>query len=129
MNDLQDELVKHLFTDLGAANIHVIQSDVEVFSVLSAKFPVRSSGIAWEEVPHHECAPSMKTKMSKEEYRHTIDRFLNRFSLDAGILETDDVYVAGDGPTDLAFRMPLSVFKRNATWFFEIPQSTFVVKQ
>ncbi len=128
MNDLQDELLSGLSNDIQADIINVSQSDADVFSNLSARFPVRASGIVWEMVPEYRCKPSPHPKPSIEDYLPSIKEFLARFAEEAHIASDEIVYLVGDGITDLAFRMPFGVLLKYAHQFFTLPQSSFVVK-
>src|SRR5262245_50373196 len=110
MNDseksLQDELLRILSKDMKAGNIGVASSDANVFSQLKARFPVRTSGIAWEMVPGYRYRFSPDPKISIEHYLPTVRKFLEQFAADAHIAPTDVVFVVGDGVTDVSFSMP-----------------------
>jgi hypothetical protein len=128
MNDLQDELLSGLSADIQADIINVSQSDADVFSHLSAKFPVRASGITWELVPEHRCKQSPRPKPSIEDYLHSISAFLGQFAEAAQIAPDDNVWLVGDGITDVAFRLSFTILLKHVRQFFSMPQSSFVLK-
>ena len=129
MRDLQDELLDGLETGIQDHIINASESDTEVFSRLSAKFPVRASGIIWESVPKYRCQVSPRPKPPIEVYLPIINRFLTQFAEEARIASDEVVCLVGNNITDLAFRMPFTALLKFANHFFAIPQSWFVVKQ
>ena len=128
MNDLQNQLLSELSTDIRAGIIKVFKIDADVFSNLSAKFPVRSSGVAWEMVTGRRFKPSPHPKGSIDDYLPTIREFLTEFAKDAHVHAGEIVSVVGDAVTDLAFRMPFEVLVRHVRSLFSIPQHWYVVK-
>ena len=115
MNDLQDELLRGLSADIEAGKITVFQSDADVISRLSAKFPVRTSGIVWEQVPEHRFKPSPRPKPLMDDYLPSIKEFLSRFAEDAHITSGDVVHLVGDNVTNVAFSMPFGVLLKHAS--------------
>jgi hypothetical protein len=129
MNELQDELLSELSSDIDAANIAVLQEDARVFLQLSTKFPTSIFGIAWEKVPEQRFISSPDPKPSIEEYLPAIKGFLARFAEQAHLEAGTPMYVIGDGVTDVAFKIGFGVFLKYAYQFFRIPQHTYLVTQ
>lgn len=128
-NKIQRDFLDALAREIEIGLIKVSQGDESVFANLMAQFPATPFGIAWEKVHGHRCSPSPQPKPAIGSYIHTIEAFFRSFASDAGIALENNVYIVGDGVTDIILEMPCKLVLKYLHELVSIPQHTFVISK
>ena len=127
LNEIQDQLVSDLNQQIASGTIKIHKSGDKWFKHIRRIFPVRSSGIIWEEVYGCHSMDCSERLHTFADLKDTAIEFLKEFIFVAG-LEAGQAYIAiGDDVTDVAFEMPASELLDKIGLFIEIPQGTYIL--
>jgi hypothetical protein len=114
-----------LAAEIASGQIVVHESDKAWFNLLSRRFPVRASGICWEQVANArfrhagEASPTSK----ESDFR----TFLEEFASVANLGPADKCVIVGDNTSSSALEMNLHVLLDIAPSLLSEPQSLYVI--
>lgn len=127
LNEIQDQLISDLNQEITRGVIKLHKSDDEWFKLIRRIFPVRTSGIVWEEVSGCQFRDRNENLDTIAELKDTAVEFFKEF-ITVAKLETDQAcIVIGDNVTDVAFEMTVSELLDKIGFFIEIPQETYIL--
>ena len=123
----QAELLNELAPAILAGRVVVHDTDERWVGSLRRMFPVRASGVRWEELSDARSRFTESPRASPSEKMEGLRGFLTEFGLAAGLRRDDPCIVFGDGETEVAFEMPFRDLLELAPTLFSLPQATYVL--
>jgi hypothetical protein len=121
--DWQDSLANEITN--GKVVLH--ESDTSWFGLLSRRFPVRSSGICWEQLPSTRFQRAKYPNLSSVDNHNDIREFLKEFGSAAALVPDDMCVIVGDNTTSIAVETTYSTLPDVLLKLIDEPQSLYVV--
>jgi hypothetical protein len=123
----QADLLDQLAPAIHAGRVVVHDSDDPWVSSLRRMFPVRTSGVRWEELPDARSRTAEIPRVPMPEKVDALRGFLLEFGSAAGLGPEDRCVVFGDGATEVAFELPFRNLLELFPLLFSLPQTTYVL--
>jgi hypothetical protein len=120
----QQDWLEYLAPEVAAGRVIVHESDTPWFALLNRRFPVRASGICWEELASTQFRHTGRPRSPSES---EIREFLMEFGLVAGLTPSDTCVIIGDNTTSVALEMAFVVLLKVIPKLLIEPQSLYVV--
>jgi hypothetical protein len=123
---LQSELLAQLAPAIHGGRVVLRYTD-DHWVALRRMFPVRTSGVRWEDIPSARSLPAEDPRVPLHEKADLVRGFLEEFGSAAGLGPDDRCVVFGDSATEVAFELSFRDLLDLFTLLFALPQATYVL--
>lgn len=123
----QQDWLESLASEVASGQITVHENDTPWFDNLSRRFPVRASGICWEQIPNSQFRQAEQPRIPIAEKEGEIREFLMQFGSVVALTPTDRCVVIGDNTTSAALEMNFRVLLDVIPKLLTEPQSLYVI--
>ena len=116
-----------LANDITNGTVVLHESDTSWFGLLSRRFPVRSSGICWEQLPSTRFRRSEGPNLLLADNHVEIREFLKEFGSAASLVPDDICIIVGDNTTSIAVETNYCALPDVLLKLINEPQSLYVI--